>query len=81
MDLATATHAALYLNGRAIRLAPVTDTRALSDMRIAVSLVIGCYSMRFLSGREVEQTEDAIIGLRSACAILNELRPRLLAIV
>lgn len=79
MDIASATHAALYLSGRPIRVAAVTDASAMSDMRSAVSMPIGCYSLRFLSGRDAEHAEDQVAGLRSAMGIIRTVDAQLRA--
>ena len=71
MDTAAAnTHAILSRLGAPIRVAALSDWRALADMRTAASLSIGIYSIREASGREADRAEAVIAGRRDAAAVL-----------
>lgn len=65
-----ATHAVLYRSGRPIRVAHLTDWRAIADMRSAASLSIGIYTVAEADARAAQDAEDAVAGLRSACAVM-----------
>ena len=70
MHNANATHAVLYRSGRPHRVAALSDWQALADMRSAVSMSIGIYTLATVDARVAQDAEDIIAGARSAYAII-----------
>lgn len=66
----TATHAVLYRLGRPIRVAPLADSQAMSDFRVAEMLTIGIYSITRVDAKGAQAAEDAVEGLRAAVQVM-----------
>ncbi len=71
MPISTApTHAVLFRLGTPIRVAALSDWRAMADIRAAAALAIGCYTVAAVGQREAERAEDLISGHKSAAIVM-----------
>ena len=64
------THAVLSRLGTPIRVAALSDWRAMADIRSAAALAIGCYTLAEVGQREAERAEDLIAGRKAAALVM-----------
>mgnify|MGYP003501466976 FL=1 len=64
------THAILSRFDTPIRVAALSDWRAMADIRSAAALAIGCYTLAEVGQREAERTEDLIAGRKAAGLVM-----------
>lgn len=71
MPISTApTHAVLSRLGTPIRIAALSDWRAMADIRSSAALAIGCYTLAEVGQLEAERAEDLIAGRKSAAIVM-----------
>ncbi len=64
------TYAILSRFGTPIRVAALSDWRAMADIRSAAALAIGCYTLAEVGQREAERAEDLIAGRKAAALVM-----------